>query len=338
MDANPMRFFAFDLEERIAHVRRHIAAFLGADPEGSALVDNATTGMAVVFNSLDLKPGDEIVTTSHGYGGVNVAVRDACRRTGALSRVVALPLAPEDGDVVRGVRAACSARTKLIIVDSITSPTARLLPAGRIAQVGREVGAAVLVDAAHAPGQLATPVGDIDADFWVGNLHKWAFAPRGTALLVVAPRWRDRIRPLVVSWEHEKGFPANVEFQGTRDCTSWLAGPSALFTLRTLGAERVREHNARLAAFGQHLVATAIGTTPPPERSTLAMRVVPLPKGVATTLEAAIALRRRISDELSTELAIGPWEGRGLMRLSAQVYNRPEEYERLAAGLPKLLG
>lgn len=278
MDANPMRFFAIDLDERVAHVRRHLAAFLGADPHGSAIVDNATTGVAITLNSLELNPGDEIVTTTHGYGAVGVAVRDACRRTGAVSRVVALPLAPEDAEVVRQVRAACSARTKLIIVDAITSPTARLLPVDRIAEVGREVGAAVLVDAAHAPGQLGTPVSAVDADFWVGNLHKWAFAPRSTALLTVAPQWRTRIRPLVVSWAEPEGFLSNVEEAGTLDYTAWLAAPSGVFVLRTLGLDRVRAHNAALARYGQQVVGAALGLDDLPDPGgPLPMRLIPLP-------------------------------------------------------------
>src|SRR5699024_10022573 len=121
---------------------------------------------------------------------------------------------PTDDEVVAAVRGACSARTRLIVVDWITSVTARVFPVARVAAVARELGAALFVDAAHAPGQLTTPVAELGADFWVGNLHKWAFAARGTALLVVAPSWRDRMRPIAVSWEQPSGFPANVEFGG----------------------------------------------------------------------------------------------------------------------------
>ena len=341
MDANPVRFFGLGLDERIAHVRRHLAGFLGAEPESAALVPNASSGVTIALRSLDLRPGDEIVTTNHGYGAVTLAVADACTYTGAISRVVELPAAPEDSDVVAALEAAVSDRTRLVIVDEITSPTARRFPVGRIVAALRGSGAAVLVDGAHAPGICAQPVAEIGADFWVGNLHKWAYAPRPTALLAVAPRWRDRVRPAIVSWHHPDGYPAKVEWQGTLDYTPWLAAPAGLYTLRALGLDAVRAHNADLATYGQHVIADALGIDaadlPHPTAEPMPMRVVPLPPGIAETYEETVQLRRRISDELATEVAINPWPGGGLLRISAQVYNRAEEYVRLGDGLARLL-
>jgi isopenicillin-N epimerase len=188
---------------------------------------------------------------------------------------------------------------------------------------------------------LPVDVSDLGADFWVGNLHKWAYAPRGTALLAVAPAWRRRIEPLVVSWEQEQGFPLSVEYQGTIDYTPWLAAPTGLFTLRTLGWEAVRQHNGALAAHGQRVVGAALGMDPAglpePGDPEISMRVVPLPAGLATNSAEAIALRAYIADKLATEVQVSSWNGRGLLRLSAQVYNRADEYDRLAERLPAAL-
>jgi isopenicillin-N epimerase len=229
----------------------------------------------------------------------------------------------------------------LLIIDQIASATSAVFPVREIAAAARDHEIPVLVDAAHVPGMLPVDVTAIGADFWVGNLHKWAFAPRGTALLAVAPAWRRRIEPLIVSWEQEQGFPMSVEYQGTIDYTPWLAAPAGLFTLRTLGWEAVREHNAALVAYGQRVVGAALGVAeadlPQPALPEVAMRVLPLPAGLATTGPEAVALRTLISDKLATETAVNAWGGRGLLRLSAQVYNRPEEYDRLAERLPPLL-
>lgn len=334
MEANPPRFFARGLSDRVAHARRHLAAFLGADPDGCALVGNTTTGVATVLHSLDLRPGDEIVTTQHGYGAVRLAV-DA---TPATHRVVSLPLAPGDDEVVAAVVGAVTPRTKLVIVDQVTSATARVFPVAAIAAALRPTGTPLLVDAAHVPGQLAVDVAATGADFWVGNLHKWAYAPRGTALFAVAAPWRDRIRPLVVSWEQDAGFPGRLEWQATLDYTPWLAAPIGLFTLRTLGVDAVRSHNAALAGYGQAVVAGALGSPPlPPSPPGLAMRIVPLPAGLATDAGAATELRNRISDEAGAEVNISAYDGRGYLRVSAQVYNRPDEFDRLAERLPTLL-
>ncbi|WCN82813.1 aminotransferase class V-fold PLP-dependent enzyme [Micromonospora sp. LH3U1] len=342
MEANPLRFFTQGLVDRIAHTRRHLAGFLGADPDGSALVGNTTTGVAVVLQSMGLQPGDEVLSTDHGYGAVSLAIQRECRRTGAVSRVLPIPLDATDEQLVQIIRAGLRpGRTRLLVVDQLTSATARLFPAAAIVGVAHEHGVPVLVDAAHAPGMLPTPVASIGADFWVGNLHKWAYAPRGTALLAVAPQWRDRIEPLVVSWEQESGFPARVEWQATLDYTSWLAAPAGLFTLRSLGVDRVQAHNAALAAYGQRVVGDALGVPPAqlpdPGGPAVSLRIMPLPAGMATTIDAARALQTRIAERLAAEVAVMSWTGRGWLRLTGQVYNTVDEYERLAVRLPALL-
>jgi isopenicillin-N epimerase len=342
-ERNPMTFYAGTaLAERIVHTRRHLAQFLGADPEGSALVPNATAGVSLVLQSVRLQPGDEVLLTDHGYGSNELAAKRQCRRAGATVRTVALPLLASDAEVVSRIRDALRpGKTKLLIVDQLTSPTAKVLPVREIVAAARQHEIPVLVDAAHAPGMLSLEVDRIGADFWVGNLHKWAFSPRATALLTVAPAWRRRIEPLVVSWEQDAGFPHNVESQGTLDYSPWLAAPVGLFTMRTLGVAEVRGHNADLAAYGQRVVGEALGLSPAelpdPGSPEASMRILPMPSGVASTSPEAFALRQRIADKLATEVALNAWGGRGWLRLSAQVYNRPEEYERLAERLPQLL-
>jgi isopenicillin-N epimerase len=339
-EANPMRFHARGLLDRVTHTRRHIATFLGADPDGSALVPNVTAAVTTVLESLELQPSDEVVSTVHGYGAVEIATSYVCARTGATHRAVALPLTPTDDEVVDGIRRALTGRTRLVVVDQVSSHTARLFPVERVTAVAHDAGAAVLVDGAHVPGQLPVRVDSIGADFWTGNLHKWAYAPRGTAILTVARPWRDRIRPPAVSWWQAEGFPASVERQGTADLTPWLAAPTGLFILRTLGLDAVRGHNAALARYGQAVVGDALGVRPadlPAPPPGLAMAIVPLPTGLVTDLPSATHWRQRIADELAAEVALNAWQGRGLLRLSAQVYNRVEDYDRLAERLPALL-
>jgi isopenicillin-N epimerase len=343
LEGNPQRFFTASLWDRIVHARRHLSTFLGADPDGTAFIPNATAGINIVLGSLDLRAGDEIITTTHGYGAVALAVDHVCRRTGAVHTVVPLGLAAPENDVVAAITEATTAgRTKLVIVDQISSATARMLPAARIVAALRSRRVPVLVDGAHAPGILAMPVDAIGADFWVGNLHKWLFAPRPTAVLSVAPTWRDRIEPPIVSWDLAKGYPVNVEMQGTLDYTAWLAAPTGLYVVRMLGLDRMRAHNAALAAYGQRVVGASLGLLGPadlphPGGANPSMRVLPLPPGVTHTEDAAIALRTRIYEELNVVVAVTAWRGRGLLRLSAQVYNHADEYDRLAAGLPRVL-
>ncbi len=342
VDTNPMRYFTQGLVDRIVHTRRHLAAFVGADPDSTALVPNVTAGVAVVLQSLKLGTGDEVLMSDHAYGAVALAVRRECRRTGATARTVAVPITATQPEVVSRMTAALRpGRTRLLVVDHVTSATARQQPVADIVAAAREREVPVLIDGAHAPGMLPLAVQAIGADFWVGNLHKWAYAPRGTALLSVAPTWRRRIEPLAVSWEYDGGFPLSVEWQGCLDYSGWLAAPVGLFTLRTLGVDTVRAHNAALAAYAQRVVGDALdlepGDRPQSGGPTVSMRLLPLPTGLATTKAEATALRLHIADKLATEVHVDAWGGRGWLRLCAQIYNRPEEYDRLAERLPALL-
>ncbi len=352
VEANPMAFYSRGLWDRITHPRRHLAAFVGADPDRTALVANATAATEAVLGSLGLRAGEEILLSDHGYGAVRLAAERLAARTGAVVRSVSIPLTATDDQVVEAFAGAVGPQTRFAAVDHITSPTAKLLPVRRVVAALRERGVLVLVDAAHAPGMLEVDVSALGADFWLGNLHKWALTSRPTALLTVSAEQLPRMEPVVVSWRQPEGFPAAQEFAGTLDYTAWLAAPAGLHLLRTLGPARVRQHNAELAAHGQRVVAAALGGArdygPAAEELELArtnalgddrlsMRLVPLPPGVATDRPAALELRSRLASDDGVEVALDAWHDRGYVRLSGQLYNRVEDYLRLARALVAIL-
>jgi isopenicillin-N epimerase len=180
---------------------------------------------------------------------------------------------------------------------------------------------------------LNLDVPELGADFWVGNLHKWACAPAGTGVLWVAPAWREQMCSLVVSWGEADGFPISFERVGTDDLSAWLAAPSSLHLLGSLGWDRVRAHNEALVCWAQAMVAEAIGTPPGELRHDqgVSMAIVPLPTGRVNTPEEARILKNHMAS-LGVEMSVVCWHGRGTIRLSAFVYNRPSDYERLAIG------
>ena len=339
VESDPMRFYGRGLGDRVLHTRRHLARFVGADPDGSALVTNVSTGVNAVLRSFPLRPGEEVLVTDHGHVPARRAVERACRLAGATTVTVEIPLTADDSTLVDLVRERVTRRTRLAVLDQVTSPTARLLPLDRLLGPLRADGVAVLVDGAHAPGMLPVDVDALGADFWVGNFHKWAAAPRGTALLSVHPRWRSAMQSSVVSWAEDAGFPASFEQGGTIDPTGWLAAPVGLHTLSSLGWDTLRRRNADLAAWGQRVVAEQIGAdlTGLPVNRTVSMRIVPLPPGVATTPDTAQGLQVQIAAEAGCEVAVAAWHGRGLLRVSAQAFNRTAEYVRLADALPAIL-
>ncbi|MEU8924707.1 aminotransferase class V-fold PLP-dependent enzyme [Kitasatospora sp. NPDC048545] len=335
-ELDPDGFFA-DLPARIAAARTLIAAGLGTAPERLALVANVTEAVAIALDSLPLATGDRILVTDHGYGAVTRAVERKAAETGAEVVTARIPLDAPDEDAAReAVLAAVDARTTVAVLDQLTSPTARLVAGPALLAELRRRGVTTVVDGAHAPGMLPAPA-EPDADFWFGNLHKWAFAPRATGVLAVRPEWTGRVRPLALSWEHDKGFPGNVEWRGTCDYTPWLAAPASFELMRALGPAAVAAHNTALAAYGQRALAERAGLAPLPATPGVWMRTVRLPAGHGETEEQVRALMAETWRRLRTRIAVRPWDGGGVLRISAQLYNRPQEYERLADGLAGVL-
>jgi isopenicillin-N epimerase len=339
MESNPVRFFRRELPAALASARSEVGAFLGASEGSLAFVPNATTGVSTVLSAFPLAAGDAVLVTDHSYGAVRIAADRFTADRGARVDTVHVPLAADDDEVLALLLGAVHDRTRLVVLDHVTSPTARRLPLVTLVPALQERGLAVLVDGAHAPGMLAVDLERIGADFYVGNLHKWCCAPRGTAVLHATERWRPALRPLVASWGEADGFPLAFDDTGTEDPTAWLAAPRALRVLERLGLDRLRRHNVELAVAGQLEVAQALQVAPAdlPRDAAVSMQLVPLPEGVATSVPAADALQDRIGETSAVEVAITSWAGRGFVRVSAQAYNAPADYRRLAADLPSLL-
>ncbi len=339
MESNPVRFFTRELREALEHAREEVAHFLGTESESLAFVRNATSGVSTVLAGFPLSPGDQVLITNHAYGAVRYAAQRWCAAAGGELVAVEVPLDAAADSVVETIMGAVTHRTRIALLDQITSPTARRMPLVRLVPALQDRGVAVLVDGAHAPGMLAVELDRLGADFWTGNLHKWACAPRGSAVLHVAPQWRPRVRTLVASWGEPAGFPEAFNDTGTEDLTSWLAAPRALRLLDGLGFDRLRRHNVELAVAGQLEVAGALGlaTADLPRDSAVSMQLVPLPAGLASTISDAAALQARIGTTVAVEVAVTTWSGQGFIRVSAHAYNCPSDYRRLAEALPALL-
>ena len=339
MEENPVRFFAREMPTALEDARRDVARFLGADEDGVAFVPNATTGVSTVLARASLKRGDQVLVTDHGYGAVTSAARRFCERAGAELVVAEVALTASDEEAAAAVLAAVGKRTTLAVLDHVTSPTARRLPLHLLLPALRARGVTTLIDGAHAPGMLEVNLRELGADFWTGNLHKWACAPRGTAVLWAAPNLRAGVRPLVVSWADDRGFPWAFNDSGTYDVTGWLATPRALRFLHGLGWERLRRHNVELAREGQRMVAAALNvdTDALPVDPAVSMQLVPLPAGVASSQQEAMELQAHIAESVAVETAITTWRGQGFVRICAHAYNAPADYGRLAEALPSLL-
>lgn len=332
-DLSPVGWYP-RLAERVAEARALTAPFVGADAADSAFVPNASAAATVVFNALRLAEGDEILVTDHGYGAVTMGAARLARRFGAVVRTVHLDLFDDAEAVIARFAAALTPRTRLIVVDQITSPTARSLPTREITTLAHANGVRVLVDGAHAPGLVADAAVAGGGDWWFGNLHKWPCAPRGSALLVTTAPDRDDLWPLIDSWAADEPYPGRFDTQGTIDATTYLATPAAIdFVEREYGWARARETMSRIADAGARIIADAFERSsdepalvdlPMPVAS---MRLIRLPAGVGRSREEADDLRMRLFDEAGVETAFTSFEGVGYFRLSAHLYTEASDVE-----------
>jgi isopenicillin-N epimerase len=333
MEANPDRFMRDVLPGALRAAAGRLARFLRAREQDVVFVENATAGLNAVLRSLALERGDEILATTHTYNAVRQTLREVCRRTGAklVEARIALPAVDEDA-LVGPLESRLGRRTRLVVLDHIASPTGLVFPVRRIAALARARGARVLVDGAHAPGQIALDVPALGVDWYAGNCHKWLFAPKGTAFLWARRGAQAGIHPPVISHGYGSGFAAEFDWTGTRDFSAWLALPDALDFLKALGAAAVRTANHRLAVAVGRRLAAAWGTTldGPPElhASLIAVR---LPDAYRYRDPAQLMAELRARHR--TVAAFVALDGALWARISAQVYNVAEDYDRLEAAI-----
>lgn len=329
MEAAPMRFMAA-APAGIAQARERIARFLRTDPDRLALVPNASAGVSTALRSLPLPAGSEVVLTDHTYGAVRMGVERAAREAGAHVRTVHVPLAAGDDEAAEAIWAGVTERTAMLVLDHVTSVTARRMPVGTVCARARERGILTIVDGAHAPLLLTDPVSEADADVWVGNLHKFASTPRGTAVLVAHPDVAQRLVPLIDSWGAPDPFPRRFDWQASADYTAWLTAPVSLQHLEDeIGWDRVRDHATAAAAHAVDRIGAALAERWGEDTAVdLGMPVGPirllaLPAAVTTD---ATALRRRLGDA-GIEAQITAFGDQHYWRLAMHAYSTAEDVD-----------
>lgn len=346
MEANPVKFLRRDLEPLLDEARREVGAFLGADPRRLAFLGNATSGVTTVLNSLRLQPGDELLTTDHAYNACRIALEAAARRAGASVVVapVPFPLAGPD-EVVEAVIARTTARTKLALLDHVTSLTGLIFPIQRLVRELDQRGVDTLVDGAHAPGMLPINLAALGAAYYVGNGHKWLCAPKGVAFLHVREDRQKEIRPLVLSHgatstrTDRSRFHLEFDWTGTADPSAWLSLPVAIRFLGSLlpgGWPQIMARNHALATEARSLVCARLGVGPPcPDDMLGALAALLLPAGGRTPAAEPFAhdpWQAVLFERFKIEVLMTGWPSppRRLLRFSAHLYNSLPQYASLA--------
>jgi isopenicillin-N epimerase len=335
MEANPDLFLRDILPGRLRQAAAELARFIQARPDDVVFVDNATAGVNAVLRALEFRARDEILATTHTYGAVRQAIRYVCDRSGAklVEAQISLPLADER-ILFSAVADRLSERTRLVVLDHVASPTGLIFPVAELTALARARGVRVLIDGAHGPGQLELDVPALGADWYVGNCHKWLFAPRSCAFLWCRDDSKRDLHPLAISHHYGEGFTAEFDWTGTRDFSAWLAVVDALHFFDRLGAARVRAYNHDLVVTAASRIAelwqTPLDGPAAMHGSMIALRLPPRlqtygppTRDTARRLQSAILAQHRVVVAI---MALGDalWA-----RISGQIYNTPEDYEKL---------
>ena len=353
MERQPVAFLDRELPGLLDATREAVGSFLGADPAGLAFVPNATTGVNAVLRSLRFEPGDELLSDDHEYNATLTTIQAVAARAGATAVLARIPFPiVDEAAVVDAFLAALTPRTRIVVVSHITSPSALILPVERLVREFAARGIDTLVDGAHAPGQIPVDLEGLGAAYYAGNGHKWLCGPKGTGFLWARADRRDRVHPTITSHgfndprTDRSRYKLEFDWVGTVDPTGVLALPAAIDWLARLepgGWPGLMAANHELALAGRDRVAAALGVAAPaPDAMLGAMAALPVP-GRTSDQDGAMLAAHLVEEGI--ELPIVGWPVRGarrsigdapasvLLRVSAQRYNEPADYDRLAGAL-----
>jgi isopenicillin-N epimerase len=350
MEREPVDFLVREAPALQAAARGDLGLFVGADPDDLAFVPNATAGINAVVRSLAFEPGDEILTTDHAYGACKKTLDYVAARTGARVVAAAVPFPLRDAEeVVSAVLAAVTPRTRLAVLDHVTSPTALVFPIERLVDRLDARGVDTLVDGAHALGMLPLDLTRLGAAYYTANAHKWLCAPKSAAFLHVRKDRQNGVHPVSISHGYADGAPRfrdEFDWTGTMDPTPALTIPECIRYLGGLlagGWPALMAANRALALRARAILCEALGVQPAaPDSMIGSMASVILPP-LPPRSPAALLDREKLADWMRAR-GVEPWlywwppaAGGKLVRVSAQLYNREEEYVRLAALLAEAL-
>ncbi len=352
-EANTTGFILNEYTDALDVARQELANFVGAAPAGLVFVRNASQGVASVIRTIEpqLKPGDEIVTTNQDYNAVRQTLEFSAATRGTRVVVAEVPFPIESPDqVLNSVLNAITARTRLVVIDHIASPTGLIFPIEEIvSEVEPDV--PVLVDGAHGPGQVPLSLDALGASWYTGNLHKWVCAPKGSGFLHARADRIDETVPTVIShaWntpivDGASQYHGLFDWVGTDDMTPWLTAPDAIGVVGRMesgGWPAVMKRNHELALEARRIICDVLAIqAPAPDEMVGSLFAIRLfdrsgedPGGLLSPLNQEL-----LDAGFETLVMVWPEWPHQIIRISAHLYNELDEYRLIADTLSQMGG
>jgi len=353
MEKEPVAFFIRQFDELYYNAKKTLAELVSTNTDDIIFVPNATTGINAVFHSLDFKPDDELLTTNHVYGACKNLMNYICNRTGAKLVVADVPFPiQKDEQVTEAILNHITPKTKIALIDHITSPTGLIFPVEQIVKELSLKGIDVIIDGAHALGSIPLNVESIGAAYYTANCHKWLCAPKGSAFLYVRPDKQKEIHPAIISHPHvnhpknpHSQFQSEFYWTGTNDFSAYLCVPEAIKFMDSLiegGIKKLMGRNRNLTLQVRESISDALSIEPAAPKNMLAsLCSFPLPDGNNPgpfPFDYIDPVQDLLFVDYKIEIPVMffPSPPKRLIRTSVQIYNSIEQYQKLAEALKEI--
>jgi isopenicillin-N epimerase len=341
LETEPVYFLIKKQKEYLQLAKNSLAKFVGCSPNDFFFTSNPTIAINTIMRSLNLKSGDEILTTNHEYGAMDRTWNFYCKKTGAkyIRQNISIPIVSKQ-QIIEEFWKGYTSNTKIIFLNQISSSTAIVFPVKEICEKARELGLITIIDGAHVPGHIDLNITNLNPDFYTGTLHKWMLAPKGSSFLYVKKSFQEMLDPLIVGWGYESLTPGESqfldyqEFQGTRDISSFLYTPTVIDFLyhndwksKTLISKKIVLDNYQ--RFCDLLNSQPIC----PISNEFLGQMASIPIKTFHPVE----LKELLFEKYKIEIPIMPLNGNYYIRYSINAYNSQKDLDVLYAALENII-
>ena len=341
LEKEPVYFIQKKQAEYLKMAKERLAKYIGCNTNDFFFTPNPTFAVNTIMRSLDLKAGDEILSTNHEYGAMDRTWNFYCKKSGAkyIRQNISLPVVSKE-QILEEFWRGYTSKTKIVFLNQISSATALIFPVKEICGKARELGLITIIDGAHVPGQMDLDITDLNPDFYTGTLHKWMLAPKGSSFLYVKKDFQQMLDPLVVGWGYESVAPGESqfldyqEFQGTRDVSAFLCAPKVIDFLEENDWKSKAKECRRIVRNNYQRFCDLLNTKPIcPITSEFLVQMASIP--VNTT--NPVALKELLFNKYKIEIPIIPLNGNYFIRYSINAYNSQEDLDILYKALQDIM-
>ena len=341
LETEPVYFLLKKQKEYMQIAKQSFAKFVGCDANDFFFTPNPTFAINTIMRSLDLKVGDEILSTNHEYGSMDRTWNFYCKRSGAkyIRQNISFPVVSKE-QILEEFWSGYTSKTKIIFLNQISSATALIFPVKEICNKARDLGLITIIDGAHVPGQIDLNIKEMNPDFYTGTLHKWMLAPKGSSFLYVKKSFQEILDPLIVGWGYESVSPSESqfldyqEFQGTREISAFLCTPKVIDFLEENNWKEKSKECKQLVFDNYQRFCDLLNTQaicPITEEFLGQMASIPI-----KTINSLV-LKDLLFEKYKIEIPILPLNGNHFIRFSINAYNSQEDLDILFTALQDIL-